>query len=91
MSLCTKTPEGAGEGAAGGAAGGGAGDVADSAGFSWRQPTITTEIESKAADTVKRSRCALNDLLQIIHVYLLMISKYSCGYNPMARRNSWQS
>jgi cyclase len=73
MSLCTNTPEGAGEGAAGGAAGGGAGDIPDSAGFSWRQPAIAAEIASKATDAVRRSRCALNDLLQIIRVHLLMV------------------
>jgi hypothetical protein len=69
MSLCTNTPEGAGEGTAGGGAGA-AGGIPDSAGFSLRQPALATEKPSKATDTVQRSRCALNDSLQIIQVRL---------------------
>src|SRR5579863_3581312 len=88
MSRCTNTPEGAVEDAAGGVAGGAAGDIPDSAGFSLRQPATGTEIASKATDTVKWSRCALNDLLQIIHVHLSDGFEYSCGHDPMARRNS---
>ena len=69
MSLCTNTPEGGEEGAAGSAAGDAARGTPDSAGFSLRQPAIDMEIASKATATAEWSRCALNDLLQIIGVH----------------------